>query len=222
MVTEVKANKNFKSNKERGEHPMSDTTLIVESVCIGLGKPYSLSVLEIEGAYFEINASGGADMLLCYPDIRENELQSIKAGPNRYALYEYNASNGITLALWMLKFYAPIGYIDAPFHAGLYSDDRIHKYLQRNEDGRCKNMVFITSLDTQIQIVVNCSMITVDLRLIERFQSIIKKQISQNVSRQSYNAAIDEMYRYSTKELFERTNSYPISQKIHMDAGIFL
>jgi len=201
---------------------MTNTTLTDKKyMCLEVGKPYPFPVPDgKEGITFDITGSGKADMYIFYPNQSDGERQSIEAGPTRYALYEYNAVNGITIALLIIKYPAPIGYICMPFHSKLSNPGSIQGYLQKTEDGHYKNIMHITALDKQI--VVNCRMIGLDTKLIEQLHRIIRKQLNQDFNIQSYDIALEESYRYSLKELFERTKSYPILKKIHMDAGIFL
>lgn len=162
-----------------------------------VGKKFPGPIPPQDGLTFEIGPDGDMQLLIQKPS--KSEGAALADGFRKYSLCRYQAGN-VVLACWVFKYPAPVMYMDAPFYAGLYTDDRIQKFLATEQ-----NALYLTNLDGEI--VQRIKMIGLQWETIIQFRDIIREQ-ALNISRSAYNAAIDSMYQLSSKEIFERGTIY--------------
>ena len=158
---------------------------------IELGKPFPGGYPKTEGAAFEVGPDGDMNLLIQHPNPSNAEAQALTAGFTRYSFFESSRSN---LACWVWKFPAPVGYLDTPFHSGLYPDERCIRMADGNH-----NMLMVYVLDGPI--VKGIRMVGLNHNAAAIFHATIKKQ--QNISTQEYNAAVDWLQRMEPKQIYE-------------------
>lgn len=160
---------------------------------IEVGKPYSGPVPPKDGIMFEIGPDGDMQMLIQFQKPSPEEKKALAAGFERYSLYRH--AGNIVLACWVFKYPAPVSYVDAPFHAGLYPDARIGKFFETRQ-----NLLQVITLDGSI--VQGIRAVGLQWEAMEYFTSIVQEQFP--VSRTAYNSAVDELYCLQSKEIFNR------------------
>ena len=167
---------------------------------IQVGKPYPGSLDNLadsaEGCFLEINESGVPELFLLYPNITPNERKFLDAGFTHYAIGEVS-HGGCTLVYWVFKFPAPGGYIDTQFHIGLYPDSRGREFIKWTG-----NALQVVVLDRKIVQLLRTS--GIDPRAIAHVQEIVRKQLTENISRSQYCAAVNFLQRLSIEELYRR------------------
>jgi hypothetical protein len=160
-----------------------------------VGKPFPGAVPPKEGPLLEMAVDGSLTLLLQFPQPTIAETKALEIGFERYSYYE--AAGEVTLASWVFQFPAPVGYLDIPFHVGLYKDDR-----GRNCLGNEWN-----SLDTYVldgRILRQIRMSGLQWEAVDLFKNTIRRQMAEKVSITSYNDAVNRLYRMSQKEIFRR------------------
>jgi hypothetical protein len=123
-----------------------------------------------------------------------DEKRALAAGFDRYSLYRH--AGDIILACWVFKFPAPVSYIDAPFYAGLYQDDRVRKFLATEQ-----NLLQVIILDGPI--VQGLRAIGLQWEAMQMFRDIVRDQLI-SISRGEYDAAVDALYALQSKEIYQR------------------
>lgn len=166
---------------------------------IEVGKTFTGPVPPSDGAVLEIGPDGDLVLLIQFKGPSEPESKALQAGFERYSLYEYNSL--VTLACWVFKFPAPVGYIDAPFHAGLYKDGRISKFFEAQG-----NLLQVYVLDDNIVKVIRAVGLQYDAAA--AFREIVRKQIGEPVTQELYGDSIDALYNISSEEIFRRGKIY--------------
>lgn len=164
---------------------------------IEVGKKYNGPIPQQDGLNFEIGPDGDMQMIIQFQKPEEAEKKALVAGFDRYSLYRQ--AGDIILACWVFKYPAPVSYVDAPFHAGLYHDDRIEKFLKTRQ-----NLLQTIILDGPI--VQRIRAIGLQWEAMEYFTSIVREQ--SPVSSTAYNSAVDELYRLQSKEIFNRGKTF--------------
>lgn len=130
---------------------------------------------------------------------REAETQAMLAGMERYALYVQSTSPHV--AVWVFKFPAPLRYMDAPFHAGLYKDDRVRKFLSEP-----RNALQVYVLDGEIVKVIR--LVGLSHQAAADFRAAIQQQLAQPFDPDEYERAIDDAFKLSSEEIFRRGKQY--------------
>lgn len=159
-----------------------------------VGKPFPGPVPSQDGIYFEIDPDGDMVLLVQFQRPSGPEAKALKVGFTSYSYYEHGNSS---LSCWVFKFQAPVGYVDAPFHAGLYTDGRIKKMI----DGG-GNALTVYILDGEI--IQSMRYVGLHPAAMEAFRNSIIQQLQSRISRDAYNAAVDDLYKFSSKELYDR------------------
>ncbi len=156
-------------------------------IAIEVGKPFPMALPPADGAVFEIGPDGDMNLVIRMDGQSDNERTALKAGFERYSIYVGE------VVCWVFKFPAPVGYLDAPFHSGLYTDNRVSKFLANNW-----NALNVYVVDLGITQVVRL----VGLRLdsVALFRGAVGKQ--SGITPVEYNAAIDRLYRKSSEDIF--------------------
>ena len=162
---------------------------------ISVGKPYPGHVPSVEGARFEMAEDGSLSLFIHFPRPSQAELNALKAGFNRYSFFE--AGGDIAISSWVFKFPAPVGYLEAPFHAGLYADNRAEEFLKN--DWNALHTIFLDG-----KIVLNIRLSGLQHKAVGLFKETIRRQLSEKICRSSYDEAIGRMQRMSPKEIFRR------------------
>jgi hypothetical protein len=135
-------------------------------------------------------------LLIQFEKPSAQEKAALKGGFKRYAYYEHNAGD-VPLACWVFQYPAPVRFIDAPFHAGLYQDGRIEKLL-----AGAANALTVYVLDgPKLAAMRYCGLQPATMQL---FRATIVKQLSRPITRAHYDAAIEDLYRMSSAEIFQR------------------
>lgn len=160
---------------------------------IELGKPYPGPVPQQDGATIEIGPGGDLVLLIQLRDPSPAEATALKAGFSSYAIYQ--APHG--LACWVFKFPAPLSYLDAPIHAGLYSDDRCGKLIKTDW-----NMLQVYVLDGDIVTLIRVS--GLDPAAAKYFSDIVADQQQRGVDKITYNASVNRLFSIKPSEIFER------------------
>lgn len=170
---------------------------------IEVGKPFDGPVPSQDGLLLEIGPAGDLVLLIQFQNPSPAETASFATGLDRYSLYVQSEPPHV--AIWVFKYPAPVSYIDTPFHAGLYSDDRVSKYL--SIDG---NMLQVYILDGHI--VRHIRIVGLTLKAVQDFHDAIKQQLATPISRHEYDRAVDQVNRLSSEEIFQRGRQYRITQ----------
>lgn len=157
-----------------------------------VGKPFPGPVPLNDGVHFEIGPDGDMVLLVQFKKPNQTELASLKEGFKSYAYYE---TGPLPLACWVFKFPAPVSYVDAPFYAGLYTDARVQKMLDTNG-----NALTVYVLDGPI--IQSMRYVGLHPEAMTAFRETIEKQ--SPVSREEYNAAVDDLYKITSKEIYDR------------------
>lgn len=158
---------------------------------IEVGKPFPGAYPTTEGATFEIGPDGDMNLFIQFPKPTLAEEQALQIGFTRYTFYESSKSN---LACWAWKFPAPVGLLDTPFHAGLYSDDRC---LKLEDVGTNQLMVYV--LDGPIVKVIR--LIGLQHNAAAMLYAAIRKQTK--ISQAEYNSAVEWLNRMNQKQIYE-------------------
>ncbi len=169
---------------------------------ISVGQPFPGPVPDQDGLGFEIGPDGDMVLLIQMHNQREEETQSLEAGFERYSLYVQSGSPYV--AVWVFKFPAPFRYMDAPFHAGLYHDNRIEKMLAKQG-----NALQVYVLDGNIVKVIK--LVGLSHQAAADFRAVIQtiqQQLTRPFDRQEYDRAINEIFQLSSEELFRRGKQY--------------
>ena len=166
-----------------------------------VGKPFPGPVLKNDGAIFEIGPDGDMILLIQFQQSDDLEKAALKQGFYGYSYGEYEATMGdnkLTIASWVFKFPDPVNYVDAPFHAGLYKDDRIAKFLEVEE----RNALSLYILDGNI--LTSIRYIGLWPHAMTLFRNTIKTQMSEKITMEGYNEAVDWLFKLSSKEMYKR------------------
>jgi hypothetical protein len=161
---------------------------------IEVGKPYNGPVPQQDGLYFEIGPDGDMQMIIQFQKPSREEKMALAYGILSYSLYRYQGSH--VLACWVFEFHAPVSYMDAPFYAGLYTDDRVRKFLATDQ-----NLLQVVILDGSI--VQGLRAVGLQWKAMQTFRDIVREQAAP-VSRGEYDAAVNALYVLQSKEIFER------------------
>jgi len=161
---------------------------------IEVGKKYVGPIPPQDGLHFEIGPDGDMQMIIQFQKPDESEKKALAAGFDRYSLYRH--AGDIILACWVFKFPAPVSYMDAPFHAGLYPDDRVRKFLATDQ-----NLLQVVILDGPI--VQGLRVIGLQWEAMQIFRDIVREQLTP-ISRGEYDAAVDALYALHSKEIYQR------------------
>jgi hypothetical protein len=162
---------------------------------LSVGQPFPGEVPKSEGTILEMLSDGSLMLFIQMPNPTLAEMMALEAGFERYSYYE--ATNGeVSLGMWVFKFPA-LGYLEAPFHVGLYDDDRARKFLENDW-----NALSTVVLDGQVIRMLRSSGLQMDA--VNLFKDSIRRQGTEKISRASYDAALDQIRRMSPKEIFRR------------------
>lgn len=166
---------------------------------IEVGQPYPGVTPQQEGTVLELGPDGDLVLMVRMDQPSANEATALKAGFERYSLFEIFGSP--SLAAFVFKFPAPVGYVEAPFHAGLYPDGRASKYLEIKGD-----MLQVYVLDGNIVTVARIVGLQHDSAA--RLREIIRRQLTEDVTMASYNAAVDRLYRMTSEQIYRAGHQY--------------
>ncbi len=162
---------------------------------IKVGSSYPGPVPPQDGLLFEIGPGGDMNLLVQYRRPSQGERDALGRGFQSYSLYNDPDSS---VLCWVYRYPSPVSFMDAPFHAGLYQDDRILKMLES-----VANVLTVCVLDGEL--VQSIRLVGLHPKAIEAFFSRVRKQMEAPMTRAAYNAAIDRIYRrLSSKELYGR------------------
>lgn len=164
---------------------------------IEIGKPYSGPVPQQDGLHFEIGPDGDMQLLIQFHKPSPKEKKALSNGFDSYSLavYEFIPEDGIIIACWVFKFAVPVLFMDAPFHAGLYTDDRIKKFLNTEQ-----NLLQVIILDGHI--IQSIRVVGLHEEAMQFFKDVIKDQLLFPISRSDYDAAVNNLYVNSSEEIY--------------------
>ncbi len=161
---------------------------------IKVGSSYPGPVPPQDGLFFEVGPEGDMNLLVQYVKPNQRERDALGRGFQSYSLYHDQDS----IVFWVFRYPTPVSCVDAPFHAGLYQDDRIHKMLDTKA-----NAITVCILDGEI--VQSIRLVGLHPQAVESFYTLVREQIKAPITEAAYNAVIDRIYRrLSSKELYVR------------------
>jgi hypothetical protein len=164
---------------------------------IEVGKPFPGPVPRQDGATIEIGPDGDLLLLVQLRNPSPAEAAALKAGFSRYTIYQ--GEDG--LACWVFKFPSPLGYLDAPIHAGLYHDGRGERLAEKEW-----NMLQVYGLDGEtVRLVRICGL---QHEAAQMFFSIVRSQVAKGVDLASYNASVNQLFAIKSEEIFRRGKSW--------------
>lgn len=169
---------------------------------IEVGKKYNGPIPQQDGLCFEIGPDGDMQMIIQYQNPDESEKKALAAGFERYSLYRHAAD--IILACWVFKYPAPVSYMDAPFYAGLYQDDRIHKFLATEQ-----NLLQVVILDGPI--VQGLRAIGLQWEAMQKLRDIVREQLTP-ISRGEYDVNVSVLFDMNSKEIYQRGKIFSLRE----------
>jgi len=161
---------------------------------IEVGEPYNGPVPSNDGLHFEIGPDGNMILLIQFQKPDEVEKKALAAGFSSYSFYE---SGSLPLVCLVFKFPAPVMYMDAPFHAGLYTDGRIEKMMASDA-----NTLEVIILDGKI--VQGIRLVGLHPKVIDMLTKTVGKQLTAPISRAVYDSAVNDLFELKSKEIYER------------------
>lgn len=162
---------------------------------IAVGKPYGGSI-RTEGGKFEYNRGFSLNIFL--KDLSSDEIIDIKKGKSQF---------GITLLEGILfftySFGAAIEISDAPFHFGLYGDERIKDVPIEIEDGKGVALN-IMAVDARTGIVKALRLIGLSTEVSRKLIEICHNQCKVEISRGQFDKYLNSVQSfYTSQELYE-------------------
>ena len=158
-----------------------------------VGQPFPGPVPQQDGARLHMAESGDVSMIVQCRKPNIAEYLSLDAGFSSYSYFE--AAGPVTLGSWVFKFPAPLSYFDAVFHAGLYPDDRAERFLEMEW-----NALLVFILDGQtIRFIRTCGL---RFDAVDLFKDTIRRQLKENVTRASYDSAVERLFRMNPKQIY--------------------
>jgi len=164
-----------------------------------VGQPYQGAVPIKDGQRLEIARDGLPHLIIQCQQPTSAEVESYKSGFGRYSYFE--AVGNVTLATWVFKYPAPVGYLDAPFNAALYKDNRIRHYLNNDYD-----VLVVCVLDGKI--LRDFKLCRLEHNSVRLFKETINRQLTEDVSMSSYNTAVDRLFRMSPEQIYRSGKNY--------------
>jgi hypothetical protein len=127
------------------------------------------------------------------------EKSAFRAGFDRYSFFE--SADPTSLAFWIFNFPSPLGFLEAPFHAGVYRDNRVDDFLRSDT-----NMLFTVMLDGQI--VTDLRVSGLQTGAMSLFRNTIRKQAADGISQSAYNAALNRLLWMSSVQIFDAGHNF--------------
>lgn len=168
-----------------------------------VGKKYNGPIPQNDGLHFEIGPDGDMNLLIQFRNPDKREKEALSKGFYKYSLYKDTGT--ITMAYWVFKYTAPLMYMDAPFYAGLYRDERIQKFMETTQ-----NLLQVIILDGEY--VQYLRHVGLKWEVVDLFKEIISSQL-QSISRSAYDTAIKFLYTLTSKEIFERGRIFSLKEE---------
>lgn len=167
----------------------------MDSMCtvFSVGAPFPGPVPQTDGAVFELLPGGGMIFLIQLHKQRPAEKSALRTGFNRYSFFE--SADPTSLAFWVFNFPAAVGFMEAPFHAGLYSDNRVDDFLLSDT-----NMLFTVMLDGPI--ITDLRVSGLQTGAMSLFRNTVRKQAAEGISLRDYHAALYRLHRMSPAQIF--------------------
>jgi len=166
------------------------------------GKPFPGPVPAQDGATVEIGPDGDLVLLIQLRNPTAAESAAIQAGFTRYGIYY--ADDG--LACWVFKFPAPLGYLDAPIHAGLYRDDRAEKLANKEW-----NALQVYGLDGNTVTLIRVSGLQPEAA--RYFSDIVRDQTARGVAPDVFDASVNRLFAMQPEEIFRRGKNWKHAQE---------
>lgn len=166
---------------------------------IRVGERYPGAIPPQDGFILEIGPDGDLVLMIRMDRPTDQESAALQAGYDRYALFE--AAGTPVLAAFVFKYPAPVGYAEAPFHAGLYPDGRARKFL--DHEG---NILQTYVLDGGIVKIARIS--GLQDTSVATFRGIIKRQLEEGITPVGYQTAVDRLYRMTSEQIFRAGHQY--------------
>lgn len=167
-------------------------------ITIEVGKPFPGAYPQNDALVFEVGPDGTMTLMIQMKAPSPAEASALQAGFTSYSWYEAPDDQGC----WVWKFPAPLGYMDSPFNAGMYQDDRIEKLLSHPE----WNMLQVYVLDGPIVKIVRASGLQPEA--VAAFQATIRRQLQTGPRRDKNDASVDALYRMKSKEIYQRGKQF--------------
>ena len=170
---------------------MSDNQIVKYEI----GKAFPGILYQQEGCSMELWES--LTVIIQAPGLMRNELRAFKKSIKSYAYLE--APTSIPIAFFIFNFQAPLNFLEVNFDATLCSRDNINNYLTPI-DSKLSNMVTLFLLDRNI--IKALLPFGFNQEAIKLFHTTIKKQCEMKYSKSDYDKCLNEMYKYSSNELY--------------------
>lgn len=149
-----------------------------------------------EGLKLEYNE--GFTLYAFLPQITEKEAQAFRTGYYKFALSEKEG-----ILFFLAEFKGAIDISDAPFHFGLYTDDRVKDLPAEIPEDQGIALTVI-AVDNYTGIVQALRFIGLSHRFSEELLGICRKQSQQKVDRSIYYEKVTHVQRnYTSQNLYE-------------------
>jgi hypothetical protein len=166
-------------------------------ISLQVGEKYPHKILE-PGLKIEIDSEFQINLLLNMSDITNQEMEDIK-NKRSYALY-YDEN----IAFICVKF-GSMRWCDAPFHAGLYSTNKIKINFPVLENDQSRFTVLFTAVEENSNIIKYLNDSSLSPNFSRKFLEIAKMQYEKPITNPDYMKNIQAIYnKFDSKQLANR------------------
>lgn len=154
-----------------------------------------------EGIKFDITDQG-ANLIIKFNNPSESEIENIKKGNVKVALYSEN-----DVILFLIKFGSE-QWMDAPYNINL------SKHLNKLEkinfgEGLALNIYFSNSINGELKVIRTLGLPTLfSKQLFDK----VEKQKEIPFTQFTYDSNINKLYRFSTKQLVDYSRVYNVTE----------
>lgn len=150
------------------------------------------------GGVFEIDADGTMHLYAQMPNVDAAEMAALQEGFSGYSIYVDPDPPHVAVLIW--RFPAPVGFMETPFHAGAYTDDRLTRFQEQSPEEN--NALTMIGLDRKKVILLRVSGLMYGF--VAQLHEAITRQLEYPVTTAQYRAALERVYRFTSKEIYER------------------
>lgn len=174
------------------------------TMLLAVGEEYPIKVPEVSGGgLLEVLEDGSLILTLFMPNPSVEEMAAIHEGFTSYALYV--SPDPPYAGVWVWKFPAPVGYLESPFHAGIYPAERMNGFLRKLPEEN--NALTVVTLDGKI--ISHLRMTGLMHGAMRAFHDLVWKQLVESpITQGEYGAELKKVYRHTSKELYQRGTSW--------------
>lgn len=145
----------------------------------------------------KLDYNNGFTLYLFLPDLREEEVSDIQKGEYKFGLTKVE-----DILFFTLGFGESIDISDAPFHFGLYTDNRIKKLPRDIEDGQ-GIALNVVAVDSRSDIVKALRLIGLSTDFSRELIKTSIWQSNRNVNQEQYNRKLNRIFNaYSSLDLY--------------------